>query len=148
MKSALKRFLENLLPPEEAVETDDEALNFATALLLFEVAKADYNLDDAEWQSMKTALIEVLSISTATADKLLTTAQKHSETNTSMQPFTSLINDEFNLEQKKNLMKAMWQIAYADGKLDKYEEHYLRKVSELLYIPHSQFIQQKLAVIS
>jgi uncharacterized tellurite resistance protein B-like protein len=148
MKSALKRFLENLLPPEEAVETDDEALNFATALLLFEVAKADYNLDDAEWQSMKTALIEVLSISTATADKLLTTAEKHSETNTSMQPFTSLINDEFNLEQKKNLMKAMWQIAYADGKLDKYEEHYLRKVSELLYIPHSQFIQQKLAVIS
>ena len=44
-------------------------------------------------------------------------------------------------------MKAMWEIAYADGKLDKYEEHYLRKVSELLYIPHSQFIQQKLAVI-
>jgi uncharacterized tellurite resistance protein B-like protein len=58
-----------------------------------------------------------------------------------------LINDEFNLEQKKKLMKAMWQIAYADGQLDKYEEHYLRKISELLYIPHSQFIQQKLAVI-
>ena len=148
MKSALKRFLENILPPEVAVETDDEALNFATALLLFEVAKADYKLEDSEWLSMKTALIEVLSINTATADKLLTTAQTHSETNTSMQPFTHLINDEFSLEQKKKLMKAMWQIAYADGKLDKYEEHYLRKISELLYIPHSQFIQQKLAVIS
>jgi uncharacterized tellurite resistance protein B-like protein len=148
MKSALKRFLENLLPPEEAIETDDEALNFATALLLFEVAKADYNLDDSEWLSMKNALIEVLSITTAMADRLLTTAQKHSETNTSMQPFTRLINDEFDSEKKKNLMKAMWQIAYADGKLDKYEEHYLRKIAELLYIPHSQFIQQKLAVIS
>jgi uncharacterized tellurite resistance protein B-like protein len=82
------------------------------------------------------------------ADTLLTTAQKHSETNTSMQPFTRLINDEFDQEQKKHLMKAMWKIAYADGKLDKYEEHYLRKIAELLYIPHSQFIQQKLAVIS
>jgi uncharacterized tellurite resistance protein B-like protein len=148
MKSALKRFLENLLPPEEVVETDDEALNFATALLLFEVAKADYALDDAEWQSMKTALTDVLSITTEMADTLLTTAQKHSETNTSMQPFTRLINDEFDQEQKKHLMKAMWKIAYADGKLDKYEEHYLRKIAELLYIPHSQFIQQKLAVIS
>ena len=148
MKSALKRFLENLLPPEEAVETDDEAINFATALLLFEVAKADYNLDDAEWQSMKKALVEVLIITTETADKLLTTAQTHSETNTSLQPFTRLINDEFDIEQKKKLMKAMWEIAYADGKLDKYEEHYLRKVSDLLYIPHSQFIQQKLAAIS
>jgi uncharacterized tellurite resistance protein B-like protein len=148
MKSALKRFLENLLPPEEVVETDDEALNFATALLLFEVAKADYALDDTEWQSMKTALTDVLSITTEMADTLLTTAQKHSETNTSMQPFTRLINDEFDQEQKKHLMKAMWKIAYADGKLDKYEEHYLRKIAELLYIPHSQFIQQKLAVIS
>jgi uncharacterized tellurite resistance protein B-like protein len=148
MKSALKRFLENLLPPEEVVETDDEALNFATALLLFEVAKADYALDDTEWQSMKTALTDVLNITTEMADTLLTTAQKHSETNTSMQPFTRLINDEFDQEQKKHLMKAMWKIAYADGKLDKYEEHYLRKIAELLYIPHSQFIQQKLAVIS
>jgi uncharacterized tellurite resistance protein B-like protein len=148
MKSALKRFLENLLPPDEAVETDDDALNFATALLLFEVAKADYSLADSEWLSMKTALIEVLGITITMADKLLTTAQKHSETNTSMQPFTRLINDEFDLEQKKKLMRAMWQIAYADGKLDKYEEHYLRKIAELLYIPHSQFIQQKLAVIS
>lgn len=148
MKSALKRFLENILPSDVAVESDDEALNFATALLLFEVAKADYSLDKAEWLSMKKALVEVLVISTETADKLLTTAQTHSETNTSLQPFTRLINDEFDGEQKKRLMKAMWEIAYADGKLDKYEEHYLRKVSELLYIPHSQFIQQKLAVIS
>lgn len=148
MKSALKRFLENILPPEVAVETDDEALNYATALLLFEVAKADYSLDNAELQSMKKALIEVLIISAETADKLLTTAQTHSDTNTSLQPFTRLINDEFGVEQKKRLMKAMWEIAYADGNLDKYEEHYLRKVAELLYIPHSQFIQQKLVVIS
>jgi uncharacterized tellurite resistance protein B-like protein len=96
---------------------------------------------------MKEALNEVLGINTDNADKLLKIAESHSQSNTSMQPFTRLINDEFGIEQKKKLMKAMWQIAYADGKLDKYEEHYLRKISELLYIPHSQFIQQKLAVI-
>ncbi|MFT6757134.1 MAG: putative tellurite resistance protein B-like protein, partial [Chitinophagales bacterium] len=89
----------------------------------------------------------VLGINTDNADKLLKIAESHSQSNTSLQPFTRLINDEFGIEQKKKLMKAMWQIAYADGKLDKYEEHYLRKISELLYIPHSQFIQQKLAVI-
>jgi uncharacterized tellurite resistance protein B-like protein len=146
MKSALKRFLENLLPPEATVETDEEALNFAAALLLFEVANADYNLDDAEWQSMKKALKEVLGINTDNANKLLKIAEGHSQSNTSLQPFTRLINDEFDVEKKKQLMKAMWQIAYADGNLDKYEEHYLRKISALLYIPHSQFIQQKLAV--
>ncbi|MFT6757899.1 MAG: putative tellurite resistance protein B-like protein, partial [Chitinophagales bacterium] len=100
MKSALKRFLENLLPPEETVETDEEALNFAAALLLFEVANADYNLDDIEWQSMKKALNEVLGINTDNADKLLKIAESHSQSNTSLQPFTRLINDEFGIEQK------------------------------------------------
>ena len=147
MKSALKSFLQNLLPAEEVVESDDQALNFAAALLLFEVAKADYELDEAEWSSMKQALINVLAISAESANQLLTSAELHSVSATSLHPFTCLINDEFDREQKKLLMKAMWEVAYADGKLDKYEEHYLRKVSELLYIPHSQFIQQKLAVI-
>ena len=37
-------------------------------------------------------------------------------------------------------------VAYADGHVDKYEEHYLRKLGNLLYVPHSVFIQTKLEV--
>jgi uncharacterized tellurite resistance protein B-like protein len=146
VKTALKKFLKTLLPPEEEIASDADAINFATALLLFEVAKADYELDDIEFESMKKSLIDVLAIDMQSADKLLSAAEKHSKTNTSLYEFTRLINDEFDAEQKKMLMRAMWKTAYADDKLDKYEEHYLRKISELLYIPHSQFIQQKLAV--
>lgn len=148
MKSTLKRFLKELLPPEVEVTNDAEAINFAAAMLLFEVAKADYELDDSEWAAMKNALCTVLSITPDNADALLNAAQQDSTSNTSLHPFTKLINSEFNVEQKKLLMKAMWEVAYADGKLDKYEEHYLRNIADLLYIPHSQFIQQKLAVIS
>ncbi len=37
----------------------------------------------------------------------------------------------------------MWQIAYADGQLDKYEEYMIRRVTELTYVSHSDFIRAK-----
>jgi uncharacterized tellurite resistance protein B-like protein len=42
----------------------------------------------------------------------------------------------------------MWTVAYADGDLDKYEEHLIRQVAELTYVPHSDYIQCKLNVQS
>ena len=44
------------------------------------------------------------------------------------------------------LIKNMWEVAYADGNLDRYEEHLIRRVAELLYVSHSDFIKTKLAV--
>jgi uncharacterized tellurite resistance protein B-like protein len=37
-------------------------------------------------------------------------------------------------------------VAYADGDLDKYEEHLIRRVAELIYVPHEEYIRAKLAV--
>ncbi len=147
IKSAFKQFLTELLPQEVEPSNDGEALNFAAAFLLFEVAKADYELDDSEWAAMKNALCKVLNIAPQIASSLLASAQQDSITNTSLYPFTKIINAEFSAAQKSQLMKAMWEVAFADGKLDKYEEHYLRNIADLLYIPHSQFIQQKLSVM-
>ena len=45
---------------------------------------------------------------------------------------------------KKRLIKSLWNVAFADGKLDKYEEHLIRKISDLIHISHSDFINQKI----
>ena len=58
--------------------------------------------------------------------------------------FTREINDSFEYENKCKLIESMWRIAYADGNVDKYEEHIIRKVSSLIYVAHSDFIQAKL----
>jgi len=54
-----------------------------------------------------------------------------------------LINKGFTQEQKVTLIKTLWQIAYADGELDKYEEHMVRKMADLLHVPHLEFIKTK-----
>ena len=60
--------------------------------------------------------------------------------------FTKLINDSYDYEQKVELIENMWRIAFSDKRLDKYEDHLIRKVSELIYVSHSDFIKTKLKV--
>ena len=64
----------------------------------------------------------------------------------SIQPHTHIINKNFDYSKKITLLQQCWQIAYADNILDKHEEHRIRKLSELLYLPHKDFIQTKLKV--
>ncbi len=70
-------------------------------------------------------------------------AHEESREATSLHQFTRLINDSHELEDKKRLMTALWQVAYADGRLDKYEEQLLRRIAELLHLRHPEFIQAK-----
>ena len=63
---------------------------------------------------------------------------------TSLYEFTRVINDHYSAEQKLQLVSCMWQVAYADGNLDKYEEHLIRRVAELTYVPHQDYIRVKL----
>ena len=67
------------------------------------------------------------------------------EDSTSLYEFTRDINDNFDAAERVRLIESMWKIAYADGNIDKYEEHIIRKVSNLIYVAHSDFIKAKLS---
>ena len=45
---------------------------------------------------------------------------------------------------KVRVVEMMWQLVYADGDKDRYEEHLIRQVAELLYLSHAEFIQARL----
>ena len=62
----------------------------------------------------------------------------------SLQKYIKLINDSYTKEEKVNLINIAWRIARADNEIDKYEEHRIRKISELLYLNHSDFIKEKI----
>ena len=61
----------------------------------------------------------------------------------SLYQFTGLINEHFTPEQKVSVVEMLWQVAYADGSLDPYEEALVRKIADLIYVPHREFIQAK-----
>ncbi len=145
MLAKIKLFFDSKLAPEPQ-ENPEQALQLAACALLFEMVKADFEISASELQAMRDAVQTVINIDDGTADTLIQLAQEETDAATSLYPFTRLINDHYSLEQKRELVRALWMIAFADGKVDRYEEHYLRKLVDLLYVPHSVFIQTKLEV--
>ena len=143
MKLIIKNWLKQFAN-EQGQET--VTLEQAMALLLYEAANADYALDDSERQVLLNALQQVLGVTAAEAQALFDWAEAHAVEATSLRPFTQAINQQLQPAAKTRLMEQLWRVAYADGRVDKYEEHYLRHIADLIYLPHSVFIKAKLAV--
>ena len=128
---------------EESVESSHSVVNIATAALLIEVMTIDGNMDTNEIASIKKNLSEILDISESEILELIELSQEEVEEATSLYQFTKEINANFDLDQKLDLMTALWQVALADDYLDKYEESIIRKISDLIHLRHSEYIQCK-----
>ena len=133
-------------PPDEDPVALEHRLRLAAAALLIEVSRADYTVDSAELRTIKTLLQTGLDISQGEIDELIALAGKAADKATSLYEFTRLINDHYSREQKLQVIQSMWRIAYADDALDKYEERLIRQVSDLIHVPHKEYIRLKVAV--
>jgi uncharacterized tellurite resistance protein B-like protein len=122
---------------------DEEQRRLACAALLIEVAVIDNEFDAEEFEVLQSILQNQFDIPAEDCEALTTLAQSECEDSTSMYQFTQLVNEHCSPEEKFELVKGMWTIAYADGDLDKYEEYIIRKVSELIYLSHGDFIRAK-----
>jgi uncharacterized tellurite resistance protein B-like protein len=143
MIQVLKALFER--PERESEESDPRNLRIVAAALLVETARADFIEDAAELTKLAQLLTTSLNLEQDEVYKLVVAAQERVEKATSLYEFTQVINDHCSAEQKLQLLCAMWAVAYADGNLDKYEEHLIRQVAELTHVPHSDYIHCKLA---
>ena len=128
---------------EEAEDNSHSVLNIATAALLIEVMTIDGNMDQEEMDSVKSNLSTILELSDDEIQELIDLSQEEVSDATSLYQFTKEINANFKLQQKLDLMTALWQVALADDYLDKYEESILRKIADLIHLRHSEYIECK-----
>ena len=133
---------------EEEIQEDSNLtlLNNSCAALLVEIAFADKDFDETEKASLKQSLIETYAIDESVIEEIIRDAEDTVSESTSLYGYTSIVNTEFQYEDKLKLLRNLWKIAYADGYLDKYEEHLLRKISDLIHISHSDYISIKLEI--
>ena len=130
------------------IEADDNALSseqLATAALLIEVMVIDGNLDEQEFRAIGNTLSQMLDLSNEQIHELIVLSREEVADATSLYQFTREINAHYDHDKKMALMTAMWQVALADGHLDKHEEGIIRRVADLLYIRHNEYIRCKLA---
>ena len=123
------------------------ALNLATAALLVEVSRADHQVTDSERLVIVEALRNNLGLEDSEAQELLRLADPAADQAVSLTEFTRLLNEHLTREERVGIVHSLWQVANADISIDKYEEYYVRKIADLLYVAHSDFIRAKLRVI-
>ena len=131
---------------ESAVDSKKSEQELAYASLLIEVINSDNKFDDRERGKLLEILSNKLDIHKEELDNFTELAQKKSEDSTSLYEFTREINDQYEYEEKVSLITDLWGIAYSDGKLDKYEDYVIRKIADLIYVSHADFIKSKLKV--
>jgi uncharacterized tellurite resistance protein B-like protein len=140
------RKLASLFDGAFAARADDaaareQALRVATALLLIEVAKADFAEDLAEDETVFQSLKQFFALDDEAAALLLAEARSTADHAVELQQFTRRLHEQLSVAEKLRVVEMLWQVALADRRLDKHEDHLVRRIAELLYVPHSDLIR-------
>ena len=141
----LLKKLKDLLGSESTAtgEVEDRALELACAALMFEVARADFSVETTEQDAVTSLLTAQFNLSADEVFTITEAAIEQADAATCLFEFTRTLNELASAEQKRNLLAMMWRVAMADNEISRYEEHVIRKVADLLYVPHSDFIAAK-----
>ena len=146
MKSFLNILDKFLANTDKVIEKDIKSfdeMTLATCVLLIEVSLSDDSYDDEEKEKIIGILKNKFNLDDIQINVLLEIADKKNQEMISLYDWTSKVNDIYNYDQKKDLIKLLWDVAFADGRIDKYEDHTIRKIADLIYVRHEDFIKAK-----
>jgi uncharacterized tellurite resistance protein B-like protein len=145
MIDGIRDFFAQMIAPAagESGIASQHALHLATAALLLEMMRMDSSVTAAETATVAQALQSRFGLDAAQVDALMALAADEAQQATDYFQFTSLINRHFSQEQKIQVVENLWQVAFADGLLDAHEQHFMRKIADLLYISHADYVAAK-----
>lgn len=143
MLKALNNILGQKFGKDEVADgtASEHELKLATAVLLVEVARADFSEDDIEIDAVTELLGRHLELDSAEASRLVEEAKGQADHAASLQAFTRQLHEELDIEDKLRVVELLWRVALADSRLDKHEDHLIRKVAGLLYVSHGDLIR-------
>lgn len=131
----------------EHLEKRCQNIQVATCAVLLEMARIDNKFSEEEQESLISSLKKRYGLSDEDAEQLILASNQELEGSIDLWRFTNLINRNYAIDDKLALIRTVWEIAYADGKLDKHEDYLLHKLAELLNLTHKQLIDAKLSVL-
>ena len=138
------KFFKNLFKAKEIEpESKDNSIQKSICSLMIEVAYADNQLDESELKAMASSLSK-LDIEKEEIQEIVDATLAKSKESISFYEHTRILNDQLDYDQKKEVLNSVWAIAFADGEMDKHEEHLIRRIADLLYLNHKDFINAKL----
>ena len=144
IKRLLNQVVDTISARETAQGEDREAaLRLATAVLMIDVAQADYVFDEVEFDQVLKLIEQHFDLSPEEAAELVNEAGEKADDIVSVHDFTKLLHDYLTEDEKAQIVALLWSIAYADGRLDKFEDSLVLKISDLLYVSRGRVMRLK-----
>ncbi|NNE36695.1 MAG: TerB family tellurite resistance protein, partial [Gammaproteobacteria bacterium] len=113
------------------------------AVLMLEIALADSGIDEHELKVIENTMSLHFHLNQDEIKEIIETARTEVDHAISLHDFTRTVNEELNAEEKVTVIELLWRVAVADNVIDKYEEYFIRKIADLLYVSHANYIKAK-----
>ncbi len=129
--------------PQSDEDAREQAIRMATAMLMTEVARADFKYDESEFDVLLELITNCFQISVEDAVELANEAANTAEDYVALHSFTQLLNESLSEPEKEHIVSLLWRVAYADGRLDRYEDSLILKIGALLYVSRGRVMRLK-----
>ncbi|MEE9395543.1 MAG: TerB family tellurite resistance protein [Methylococcales bacterium] len=149
MLKSIKQFFEVhlLLDESPSQMSHDHSLRIASAALLVEMMYVDDEIKGVEKEKIIQLIQEEFGLTDDETNQLIAIAEDQAKQATDLYQFTQLMNQSYTHEQKLKVIEGLWRVALSDNVIDRYEEQLVRKVADLLHVPHGEYIAAKIRVL-
>ena len=113
------------------------------AVLAYEIARSDGDISDSELSLLIEETKKIALEVNKTDEEILSIIETYSKNSVSFHEFIADINNDFSKEEKLSLISFLWDVAYADSKLDVDEERLVRRIADLIRIKDIEVLKLK-----
>ena len=138
MLKSLKRIFD--VPAVDPYALERQQLQLAAAVLVHEARRADYDEGAKEADAGVAALAELFGLQCAQARSLLARGREKAQQLSSFYAPLGAIKRAYGPAERVRLVEHLWRVSFADGLLNPYEDHYVRKIAHLLHVPNTESI--------
>ena len=135
--------LRSWVAPSGDEPVDPREIARAAAIILLEMAATDERRDEQELGVIHQAMQQAFGIDDDALDELIRDAETLRDQAVSLHDFTRDLKAHLERKERDDLVEWLWRVAWADGRIDRYEEQLLRRLADLLGVPHPEFIRRK-----
>tara|TARA_B100001093_G_C26710242_1_gene963094 strand:- start:343 stop:789 length:447 start_codon:yes stop_codon:yes gene_type:complete len=128
------------------LESSVDLTRKVSIVLMIEVALSDGNFDQTERAQLVSTITQRWKLAAPVVNDLIDLAEQQQDSSTSLFEHTRVINQYLSRDEKIGLVDCLWEIAFADGRADHFEENTIRKIADLIYVEHRDFIRSKIRV--
>ena len=124
-------------------ETFENKAILAICILMIEVSRSDDKFDDLEKDKILSILKSKYNLDETQLETIMKIANQKNEDMISLYEWTTIINSTYQYDERVKILRSLWEVAHADDVIDKYEDYTIRKIADLIYVKHSDFIKTK-----